>query len=219
MRENQSDIAYSYLRQKISRRELAGGTKVRYGPLGKEIGMSATPIREAIGRLANEGLVELVPQVGAIIKTPTREDALEVFEMREAIEPFAAAKACEYISVAQLRALAATLDTMRKFRSKRTARKKAAQDFDNADLQFHLTILEAAANERMLKAVSDFHLLTAIIGSERHDYSAEITDLTIEDHEAIYQALRNRTPDEVRLAMLTHIRNSRQITLSLLKQS
>ena len=68
MSRNQSDIAYDFLRDKLIRRELPSGTRVRYGPLGDEIGMSATPVREAIGRLASEGLVDLVPQSGAVVK-------------------------------------------------------------------------------------------------------------------------------------------------------
>ena len=61
MIKNQSEIAYEIIRRKILDRELRPGAKVRYGPLGVEIGMSATPIREAIGRLASDGLVDLVP--------------------------------------------------------------------------------------------------------------------------------------------------------------
>ncbi|MEM7698677.1 MAG: GntR family transcriptional regulator [Verrucomicrobiota bacterium] len=218
MAHNQSDLAYSHLRAKIARRELPSGAKVRYGPLGKEIGMSATPIREAIGRLAIEGLVELVPQVGAIVKTPTREDALEVFEMREAIEPFAASKACELISVAQLRELEANIETMSRIARRKRLSRSGMDEFDQADLRFHLTILEAAANERMLKAVSDYHLLSSIIGTDRHSYSADILELTIEDHELIYTHLNQRSAAEVREAMLSHIRNSRQITLTLFKR-
>jgi len=220
MSRNQSEIAYEYLRRKIFNRELIAGSKVRYGPLGKEIGMSATPIREAIGRLASEGLVELVPQSGAIVRRPTREDAAEVYEMREAIEPFAAAKACQLIGVRQLKTLDATLDSMRGVQARALSglpvgRAEAAM-FDQADLRFHITILEAADNRRMLKVVGDFHLLTGIIGADRHDYDAEVLELTIEDHAAILAALRERDPEKVRRAMVTHIRNSRQLTLSLL---
>lgn len=220
MSRNQSEIAYEHLRRKIFNRELPAGARVRYGPVGKEIGMSATPIREAIGRLASEGLVELVPQSGAIVKRPTREDAAEVYEMREAIEPFAAAKACHLVGVRQLKTLEDTLDAMREVHARalvgRSIDRGAAAAFDQADLRFHLTILEAADNRRMLKVVGDFHLLTGIIGADRHDYDAEVLEMTIDDHASILAGLRERDPDQVRRAMVTHIRNSRQLTLSLL---
>ena len=218
MSRNQSDVAYEYLRQKIFNRELSPGARVRYGSLGTEIGMSATPIREAIGRLASEGLVELVPQSGAIVKRLTRKDAVEVFEMREAIEPFAAAKACQLIGGRQVRTLQSTLETMRTIHAKVTAGdaigRSGTEAFDQADLRFHLTILEAIDNRRMLKAVGDYHLLNAIIGADWHDYDAEVLEMTIDDHAAILDGLEQDDPEQVRRAMVAHIRNSRQLTLS-----
>jgi DNA-binding GntR family transcriptional regulator len=218
--KNQSEIAYTFLRQKLLNRELTPGSRVRYGPLGTEIGMSATPVREAIGRLASEGLIDLVPQLGAVVKRPTRSDATEVFEMREAIEPFAAAKASQLISVGQLKTLQATLDTMKKLKTRATSGKASGHDvatpFDQADLRFHLTILAAVDNRRMLKAVGDFHLLTEIIGADRHSYSVDVLQMTISDHAEILAAMKKRDAESVRQAMVTHIRNSRQLTLSLL---
>lgn len=217
MNRNQSDIAYEFLRQKLLNRELQPGARVRYGPLGVEIGMSATPVREAIGRLASEGLVDLVPQSGAIVKRPTRNDAIEVFEMREAIEPFAAAKASQLIGVLQLKTLQATIQTMQsiqdKVASRKSVGKRHASQFDKADLDFHLTILRSTDNRRMQKAVSDYHVLTEIIGADRHAYGADILEMTIEDHLAILQGLKQRDADSTQNAMLTHIRNSRQLTL------
>jgi DNA-binding FadR family transcriptional regulator len=126
------------------------------------------------------------------------------------------------IGVRQLKALGETLETMKKIH--RDASKGGAMDrdlaaaFDQADLRFHLTILEAADNRRMLKVVGDFHLLTGIIGAERHDYDPEVLEMTLEDHSAIYTGLKEREPEKVRRAMQTHIRNSRQLTLSLLSE-
>ncbi len=217
-KKNQSDIAYEFLRQKLLNRELTPGTRVRYGPLGTEIGMSATPVREAIGRLASEGLIELVPQLGAVVKQPTKTDAVEVFEMREAIEPFAAAKASQLIGVKQLKTLQATLDTMTKLHARVASGKVQGRDvaakFDQADLKFHLTILDAVDNHRMLKAVGDFHLLTEIIGADRHSYHTDVLEMTISDHTQILEGLKQRDAEFVRKAMVTHIRNSRQLTMS-----
>lgn len=223
MTKNQSEIAYEFLRQKLLNRELLPGTRVRYGPLGTEIGMSATPVREAIGRLATEGFVELVPQSGAIVKRPTRSDALEVFELREAIEPFAVAKASQLIGVRQLKTLHATLDAMKSILQEvlagKTTGTQNASPFDQADLKFHLTILESVDNRRMLKAIGDMHLLTEIIGVARHAYEAEILEMTIEDHLAILEGLKQRDADAASKAMVTHIRNSRQLTLSQLSEA
>lgn len=179
--------------------------------------MSATPVREAIGRLASEGLVDLVPQAGAVVKRLSRSDAVEVFEMREAIEPYAAAKAAQLIGLHQLKVLQGTLDQILQLleRSKaKTLNDKHARQFDEADLEFHLTILRSTENRRMLKVVSDYHVLTEIIGVDRHSYSRDVVALTVDDHAAILDGLRRRDGDAAREAMLTHIRNSRQLTLT-----
>ncbi|MCA9015481.1 MAG: GntR family transcriptional regulator [Planctomycetaceae bacterium] len=219
--KNQSDVAYEVLRKKLLNRELAPGTRVRYGPLGDEIGMSATPVREAIGRLASDGLVELVPQLGAVVKRPTLRDTMELFEMREAIEPYAAEKASQFIVEKQLKALQATIHEMKKLHaavaSGKTNGNEIAAKFDQADLKFHQIILNAVDNHRMIKVVGDFHLLTAIIGADRHNYNQEVVNLTISDHTAIFEGMKQHNPELTREAMRAHIQNSRQLTLSLLQ--
>ncbi|WP_417388543.1 GntR family transcriptional regulator [Gimesia sp.] len=219
--KNQSEIAYEVLRQKLLNREFAPGARIRYGPLGDEIGMSATPVREAIGRLASEGLIELVPQLGAVVKRPTLRDTTELYEMREAIEPYAAAKASQLISARQLKSLQSTIDTMKKLHDAMTAGKKQGQDiavrFDKSDLKFHQTIMNAVNNQRMLTVIGDFHLLTEIIGAARHSYSIEVLEMTIADHTAIFEGLTSRDPEMTRKAMTVHIQNSRELTLSRLQ--
>ena len=219
--KNQSEIAYEVLRQKLLNREFAPGARVRYGPLGDEIGMSATPVREAVGRLVSEGLIELAPQLGAVVKQPTITDTTELYEMREAIEPFAAAKASQFIAARQLKSLQATIDTMQKlYRSVLTGKKQAldvATRFDKSDLKFHQTILNAVNNQRMLTVVGDFHLLTEIIGAARHSYSTEVLEMTIDDHAQILKGLSKRDAEWTRKAMTVHIQNSRQLTLSRLQ--
>ena len=220
--KNQSEIAYEVLRKKLLNREFPPGTRVRYGPLGVEMGMSATPVREAIGRLASEGLVDLVPQLGAVVKRPTLSDTTELFEMREAIEPYAAAKASQLINANQLNELQATIDEMigldQSVTSGKVDGQEIAVDFDRADLKFHQTILNAVDNHRMLKVVGDFHLLTEIIGADRHSYNAEVLKKTISDHSEILEGLKQRDAELTRNAMMRHVCNSRELTLSLLEE-
>ncbi|MFK7777795.1 MAG: GntR family transcriptional regulator [Gimesia sp.] len=219
--KNQSDIAYEILRQKLINRELAPGMRVRYGPMGEEIGMSATPVREAIGRLASEGLVELVPQLGAVVKRPTMRDMIELFEMREAIEPFAAAKASQLINAKQLKVLQLSIDTMFNLHHSVAAGKVQGRDvaakFDQSDLKFHQTILNAVDNYRMLKVVGDIHLLTGIIGADRHSYNVDVLEQTIRDHNSVLDGLKKQDAELTRKAMMVHISNSQQLTLSMLR--
>lgn len=64
MTDNQAQRAYRHLRQKLLEGSVSPGSRLSYSSIGREIGVSATPVREAVGQLASEGFVELVPQLG-----------------------------------------------------------------------------------------------------------------------------------------------------------
>ena len=157
MSVNQSQKAYRHIRKKLLDGSVPPGSRLSYGTIGKEIGISATPVREAVGQLASEGFVELVPQLGAIVRELTREEAIELYELREAMESYAAARAAERISdrlLDELRSnLAKSAELVERVRSsgKDTASSAIAKKFHELDLSFHMTIIEASHNRRMLR--------------------------------------------------------------------
>ncbi len=87
MSGNHSQRAYRHLRQKLLDGSVPPGSRLSYGSIGREIGVSATPVREAVGQLASEGFVELVPQLGAVVRTLTREEAIELSRPSPSAEP------------------------------------------------------------------------------------------------------------------------------------
>ncbi|MFN9915531.1 MAG: GntR family transcriptional regulator, partial [Pirellulaceae bacterium] len=80
--ETHASRAYHHLRSKLISGEFEPGTRLLYGPVGKEIGVSATPVREAAGQLANEGLLELVPRIGAVVCRIDRQELVDIYEVR-----------------------------------------------------------------------------------------------------------------------------------------
>tara|TARA_R110002096_G_scaffold332415_2_gene526457 strand:+ start:746 stop:1381 length:636 start_codon:yes stop_codon:yes gene_type:complete len=196
------------------------GARLSYGTIGKEIGVSATPVREAVGQLASEGFVELVPQLGAVVRELNREEAVELYELREALESFAAARASERISERQLEELQANLAASAKLVKKvqgsgrKTADKATAKRFHSLDLSFHMTIIEASRNRRMLKVVGDSHILSRIFQAERHEFTATILEATQKEHEAIAKAIRSREAGKASDAMRAHIQNSLNLTIN-----
>jgi DNA-binding GntR family transcriptional regulator len=195
------------------------GARLSYGTIGKEIGISATPVREAVGQLASEGFVELVPQLGAVVRELTRDEAIELYELREALESYAAARAAERIGDRQLSELRENLEQSRilteevRKSGKTKAGKAIAKKFHALDLSFHMTIIEASRNQRMLKVVGDSHILTRIFQADRHSFSQEILDATLSEHSAIESAVRKGDGSAAREAMQRHIRNSLELTL------
>jgi len=220
MHKTHSKRAYDHLRTKLISGEFSPGSRILYGPLGKELGISATPVREAIGQLANEGFVELVPQLGAVVRRVGRDELIELYEMREALEPYAAARAAERIATDRLDEVKAQLERMdalagRVAKAKGKAiSKKVIQQFEKADLAFHMLIIDATGNRMMGRTVGNQRLLTGIFAAERHGYTVELMTSTCEDHRRIVKALEQGRPDAARDAMAVHIRNSLEITLT-----
>jgi DNA-binding GntR family transcriptional regulator len=220
MTDNHSQRAYRHLRKKLASGNLAPGSRISYGSIGREIGVSATPVREAAGQLASEGFVELVPRIGALVRQLSREEAVEMYEMREALESYAAAKAAERCSTRLIQEIDANLAKSRAIIKKvqQTKSRDVSLDLSRAfhaiDLDFHMLLIEASRNRQVLKVVGDSHVLTRIFEGSRARYRREIIERTQSEHEAIHSALRRRDSAEARCLMESHIRDSLQITLA-----
>ncbi len=220
MQPTNAQRAYDHLRLRLINGEFVPGTRIRYGPVGKELGISATPVREAIGQLATEGFVQLVPQLGAVVKSVSREELIELYEMREALEPYAAARAAERIEERQLNEIRQHVDRMNALAaqartlSPKTIGRRTVKQFEQADLAFHMLIIEATGNQTMVRTVGNSHVLARIFSAERHGYDADVLKATCEDHQRILTALERRRPDAARDAMAVHIRNGLEITLA-----
>ena len=100
------------IRQAIMRGDLEGGTRLIQSELGESLGVSTTPVREALRDLATEGLVEFDRYRGAVVHTPSLEEGREIYEIRLLLEPVAARKAVQRISDEDLRAASALLSRM-----------------------------------------------------------------------------------------------------------
>ena len=88
--------AYVYIQRKIAAQELKGGGAISELLLAKEMGISRTPIREAIGQLVAEGLLEQIPNRGVVVVQLNRRDIIDLYELREALEVYAVSKVAQY---------------------------------------------------------------------------------------------------------------------------
>lgn len=219
MNSTHAQLAYQNLRSRLIAGEFQPGSRIRYGPIGQELGISATPVREAMGLLANEGFVELVPQLGAVVRTISRDELVELYEMREAIEPYAAGKAALRASDTQIGAIDRTLERMhllaaRVAKSKsRQAGKRDTAEFEKADLGFHMLVIDATRNQTMVRSGESSNALVRVFATLRHAYDADIMKSTCDDHAAILTAIRNRDPEHARDAMQRHIASGLKLTL------
>jgi len=216
--------AYHHLRKKLIAGDFEPGTRLLYGPVGKEIGISATPVREAAGQLAKEGLVDLVPQMGAIVRRIGREELIEIYEVREIIEPAAAGLAALRATTEQKLGIEKELNQMLKLAQRQQsattqyADKRMAGRFDRADYNFHMQIFESTENQCLVRTASQSYVLTRVFGVHRYRYDADSMQTTCEDHQKIFAAICSGDSAKAQAASLNHIRKGQQISLARLEE-
>src|ERR671919_2754349 len=106
---SQSDIAYEALREQVRRRQIVPGQMLSEARLAQQFGMSRTPAREAISRLVHEGLLQVLPKRGVMVRTLTAKDIEELYTVREHLETLAARLAAPRITDDGLASLRRTI--------------------------------------------------------------------------------------------------------------
>lgn len=167
---NLSHRAYEHLRRKLVTGDLPPGARLSNRQLAQEIGVSFTPVREAINRLASEGLVEYVRGSGAFVKRPDPADIAQIYDLREALEPFAAAQAARHIGPDEIEQLKAVCDdwlaivrSMRESEhgdgSEAALTEAQLQRWVDDEERFHGLVIQAARNRWLAKIAHEMRFL------------------------------------------------------------
>jgi DNA-binding GntR family transcriptional regulator len=207
------ELALRYLRKKLQHRELLPGERLSDFSLAKEMGISRTPVREAIKCLVAAGLAESIPHAGVFVKALTRAEVEELYELREALESFAAAKVADHKDElgSAIDELAETCDTMRKLEEMASSRKWSNLPKDQtlehheADLTFHTTLVLAAGNRRITKAMADSDLHTRLFASMDPRTPVVILRRALRWHQEVLDAIKQGDSSAARAAMARHI--------------
>jgi len=208
------DRAYKHIHGKLLAGDLPAGRVLSEHALAREIGISRTPVREAIQRLEHEGVLEQVPRFGTIVRRPERRDLVDLYELREALEPYAAAQAAGLLGDQDLATLGKLCDeigaiaaTLRKARrsvpSAGELRRLLA-----ADLCFHMVLLRASGNRRLIKIIADSQMLTRIFGTPRQEHNLAVIERTHRYHRKILEVVTLRRGERARQLMAEHIHAS-----------
>jgi len=195
--------AYQELRRIILEGQVGPGKKLNEGELAKALGISRTPIREAINRLEKEGLVEIFPQRGAFVIQFTEKDVYELFLIRENLEGLAARLAAEKVTPAGLAKLETCLEGF-----KEPFQEKDVQRYSREDFKFHQTIVHLSDARRLMKLVSllldhirMFRLTTRGVPDRMK--------ASLADHRRIIEAMRQKDPEEAERRMRQHLQRVR----------
>jgi DNA-binding GntR family transcriptional regulator len=179
------DQVYLAIRERIASGSLARGARVHQEDLAEELGVSRTPVREALRRLAAEGLVEMRTNRGARVADVRQVDMRAAYEARLVVEPGAARLAAQ-------RGRSAPPERMRRaLASQRRAIPNVPRSFE-ANREFHIALVAASGNEFLLQFVE--RLWVARIGEviyERQRESPERMQLDADEHEEILLAIES----------------------------
>jgi DNA-binding GntR family transcriptional regulator len=189
------------------------------------LGMSQTPVREAIGLLESEGLVEQVPGQGTFVCVPTRKDFASLWDIRIMLESYSAKRAARRLRPRQLAELERLFARMRALaRAIRDSGLDAiqgplAQELALTDAHFHLTILRAADSPRLLRVTDNLQILSRLLtySVPAQESVARQMAIQVREHRLIVRAMRRRDPKAARAAMRAHLRATRRIVLSVLR--
>lgn len=201
------EVAYASLKQAIVKGDLHPGQRLVESKLSAQMLISRIPVREAIKKLEQDGLVEKLPRGGFIVKKPSREEIEETFGIRAVLEGFAAALATRHMDQAILKRLEVTLEWYRDaLKQGDTAKMMQLND------QLDDIIFGASRNRRLRALIGNFRdfisryrrvLLTCL------DYAA----ISLSDHEKIVGAMREGDPEKVEQLMKRHLIRGKEILI------
>lgn len=213
-RERAVDAAYDVLRQAIVSSQLPPGGRLNVDELAEQLGVSLTPVRGAIQRLATEGLVEIHPRSGTYVASLTLQDVEETFQIRAALEGLAAELAAVTLTAGELGRLRQVHKSL-----KRLARGvEDCAEHDRLNSEFHQTIITASGNRRLqeLYAALHAHIKIARIHAAESGWPARQRQEAVE-HEAILAALEARDGAGAAEAIRRHIERAKEALVASLR--
>lgn len=202
-----SGTVYEAIREMIAAGEFRAGEPLREVRLAERAGVSRTPVREALRRLAAEGIVELRPNKGAQLVEISREDAAAIFDVRCLLEPYAAGRAATRASQDDLAHLEELLDAMDDVAS---AGREHLDELAPLNNQFHNAILKAA-DARLAAEALAVVMRGPLVQRTFHLYSDEQLARSQEHHRELVASLRARNSVWAESVMRSHIEAARSI--------
>ena len=198
------ETAYRFIRTAIITGEMTSGETLQESRLAERIGVSRTPVREALSRLASEGLVVLERYRRGQVASFSMADVAEVFRLRGKLEGHGARRASRRIAAEDIARLEAVEDEMEAVFAELGWHRHLSR-FDELNNEFHAIIARAADSPRLEKILASSLELPASIFNRYVEPLDERTRRTHRQHREIIAALKARNPDWAEAAMSAHL--------------
>jgi DNA-binding GntR family transcriptional regulator len=206
--QSQTLLAYELIKNHILDLELRPGELVTEKRLMELTSCGRTPVREAMQRLQRDGLLRVVPFRGAFVTDISAKDVVEISQVRELLESFAAGLAARLITPRQLERLQALLDELEPVQDANP------RDVFEADRAFHTVVVEASGHQRIhdiIGTLSDQIQRLRYLSAAQPERAARAH----KEHHAVAAALLARDPEAAQAAMRVHLRHSQEVLLQL----
>jgi DNA-binding GntR family transcriptional regulator len=207
LRKSLKEGVFDYLHQRIVAGMYPPGEWLRQEEIALQLGVSQTPVREALDLLVSVGLAERVPYKGVRVPELTHAEIADAYVLRLVLESAAARLAAQYISPEQLHSLSSVVERM-----KRLVTLEAMSSHRQLNKQFHLMVVEASGNPLMSKL---YEMVSNLFPDWRlYEYMfrhPELLEASLSrelcEHQAIVDALAERNADLCERRVVEHIRN------------
>lgn len=211
-----TERTYAVLKDRILTRRMEPGTRVSVPEIAAALGVSRTPVTDALKRLATEGLVEIIPRRGTFVTGLSADDVCELFDIRLLIESHAidaiigGGRAADYVQ--------AVSEAMARMRQAMVDGDYGDYEtFVAGDRELHMTMVEMTHNQRLLEIYTDLNVHIQVARAHYLD-SVENAQQAYQEHESILAGFRAGSGEQVKAALRSHISNVKNRMLDLLAQ-
>jgi len=209
---NASDVATELLRNAIVDGTLPPGKRLKEEELARSLGISRTPVREALVMLQAEGLIDAPPNRGAMVRSHSADELDDLYQLRALLEGHAARRAAAHVNDGLVRDLWVSCE-----RFDDLIAKGEVNELVQENLAFHTLILEAAGSDRLESIVRTVTDLPLVYRSYIW-YSPEQRKISLHYHQQIARALESRDGERAELVMKEHVYEARDVLVERMRE-
>lgn len=197
----------------INKGILSPGERLMEIQIAEEMGVSRTPVREAIRKLELEGFVVMIPRRGTYVANISIKDINEVYEIRSALDILAGGLAAERINDDEIEEMRELLLISEKHIEENNLAKIV-----ETDSKFHDVLYTASRNERLVSIISNLREQITSIRGQSMNYPGRLVD-TLDEHKEIVESIAARDIDRAQEAVRVHLENAEQTLLKAIDES
>ncbi len=213
--ERASDAVFNILRESILDQTFLPGERLNVKLLAEKLEVSLTPVKDAINRLATEGLIELRPRNGTFVTRLSPKDIAETLDIRRALEWLAAESAVTNVTPRDMDELHELVDTM----EQPVSTDRERQTHERRNLEFHQRLIELAGNRKMLEIYKGLnaHVKIARVHYTHEGWQQRLKE-EAREHRLILNALESRNARALQKALNDHIQRASEALVRELSQ-